>query len=107
MGEAIGKGTRSAKLEEMVEQNPDAPFPRYALALEYRSAGLSDEALELFEGLIRRQPEYVPAYLQFALLLQECGDDDRMVEILNQGIAAAARQGDRKAVEELSALLEE
>ncbi len=61
------------KLQKLIENNPDDPFPCYGLAMELRGLNLASKAAGVFSELLQRRPNYVAAYLQYAV----CGRPDR------------------------------
>lgn len=95
------------RLLEFVEKSPDSPFARYALAMECRSRGMQERALENFRTLARQHPEYTATYLQFGLALIEFGEAAHAADIFRRGIEMAAKNGDQHARDELSAALRE
>ena len=56
--------SRKQQLEEMLAEDPNDPFLRYGLAMEYVSAGDDAAAAKCLQELIAVTPDYVPAYLQ-------------------------------------------
>jgi tetratricopeptide (TPR) repeat protein len=108
MGEALKPGaSRLERLQEMATRNPGDPFPRYALALEYRDLGRLEEAEAWLRPLLAPPVEYVPAFLQLGMLLVDQERTDAAREVLIQGVQAAGRKGDRRAEAEMQALLDE
>ncbi|MBI1389484.1 MAG: tetratricopeptide repeat protein [bacterium] len=97
---------RLDQLKEMLEQDPDDAFVRYALALEYRKAGLIEEAADQFEQTIGRHAEYVPAYFMLGQMLADEGRTADAAQRLREGIAMAHRAGDSHAQAEMQDLLE-
>jgi tetratricopeptide (TPR) repeat protein len=97
---------RIEEFRKFVEQYPDQPFARYALAMEYRGAGRLDEARNAFADLVARKPDYVPAYLQFGMLLVQMGQRDDARDVFRRGIEAARKSGDGHALSELTSSLE-
>ena len=93
-------------LEEFVRASPDEPLPRYALAMEYRSLGRLEDAVSTFCDLLARRPEYVPTYLMLGQTLIGLGRPEQARPILEQGIAAAQKAGDRHAADELQDALD-
>lgn len=94
-------------LRGFIAERPDDPFPRYALALEYKNAGQLDEAWETFRMLMDEHRDYVPAYLHAGHTLLAL---NRMAEarvVFENGIAASGRRGDSHARGELEAALAE
>ena len=90
-------------LTKMIEARPDDPFPRYGLAMEYKSRGAHVEARGAFEGLLKRFPDYVPAYLMYGNLLEDMQDMAGAATMYGRGIKAARAAGDDHALEELEA----
>lgn len=97
---------RLDQLTEMLEQDPNDPFIRYALALELKKHGRMDEALDRFEETIGRSPDYVPAYFMIGQLLAELGRETDASHRLREGIAMAQRQGDSHAQGEMQEFLD-
>lgn len=97
---------RLGHLKELLRHDPDDPFLHYGIAMEYVSMEKFGEALEAFDEIFQRFPNYVPNYYQFGKLLFETGSGDRSLSVLKTGIGVAQKAGDRHAASELSALLE-
>jgi len=93
---------RLPMLRKLAEARPGDPFPRYGLAMELAKRD-GDEAVTVFESLLRDHPGYVPSYLMFGNLLVARGERVRAGEVLDRGIAAARAAGDDHALGELSA----
>lgn len=93
-------------LEKYIEEDPNEPFNRYALALELAHEEPT-KATELLLHLIKEQPDYVPSYYQAAVLLLDHNRYEETRIILEKGVAIARKQNDRKAQAELKLLLEE
>ena len=91
---------RLEALKKFVEEEPDDPFNRYALALETLKSD-SDKAYQLFEELIKGNAEYLPTYYPFAQLLVERKNSIRAEEIFKAGLEMARKQKDAKAVREI------
>ncbi|HEY8505251.1 MAG TPA: tetratricopeptide repeat protein [Gemmataceae bacterium] len=99
------KTPRMRQIEEMLAAEPGDAFLRYALAMEYVGAGDDETALLHLRGLIAREP-YVPAYLQAGQALIRLDRLGEAREVLREGIAQAARQGDAHAEGEMRGFLE-
>jgi thioredoxin-like negative regulator of GroEL len=97
--------SRKEQIEEMLALDPDDVFLRYGLAMEHASAGDDEKAAEVLLDLTRRDPDYVPAYLQAGQALLRLGRDGEAQAALRAGVAAANRKGDGHAAGEMSALL--
>lgn len=98
---------RLSMLERMAQSDGNDPFPRYGLALEYRKLGRHDEALAAFGELVRRHPDYVPAYLMFGNFLRELGRPGEAADVYARGISVARSSGDAHALGELEGALAE
>ncbi|WP_428263516.1 tetratricopeptide repeat protein [Haliangium sp.] len=92
---------RIATFKIHIAQNPHDPFPRYALAMEYRSLGQLQKARLVFKDLAMQFPDYVPTYLLYGSTLVELGEKDEAEEIFQRGIAVAGRKRDAHARGEL------
>jgi Tfp pilus assembly protein PilF len=96
---------RKERLQEMLAEQPNDPFLRYGLAMEFLSEGSDDEAVRCFNELIAVTPDYVPAYLQAAQALVRLRRTEQARQVFSRGIAAAQKQGDQHAAEEMQAFL--
>ncbi len=96
---------RIESMRQFAQQFPDNPFPRYALALEYKNAGRSDEAVATFRDLSERLPAYVPCYLQYGKLLSDLGRVDEARDVLSRGVEKAREARDQHALGEIQGLL--
>jgi len=92
-------------LQAFIAQKPRDPFPRYALALEYKNAGRMDKAQATFAELTALDPTYVPAYLHAGHVLLAVGRRDEARATYQAGVAAATRAGDTHARGELEGAL--
>jgi tetratricopeptide (TPR) repeat protein len=88
-----------------IAQNPQDPFPRYALALEYKNGGRLDDARATFEALMTAHPDYTAAYLHAGNTAVALGLKDEAGAIYRRGIEACARKGDAHARGELEGAL--
>jgi Tfp pilus assembly protein PilF len=98
--------TRKQQLEEMLAEDPKDPFLRYGLAMEYVSAGDPETAVRCFRELFAVAPAYVPAYLQAGQVLARLGRATEARDVLREGMAVAAREGDQHAHGEMEALFD-
>jgi predicted Zn-dependent protease len=94
-------------LKDFVAKNPNDPFPRYGLAMEYKNAGRLSEAEAEFAGLRQAFPDYVPAYLHAGNVARALKQRERAESIYRAGIEAATRKRDQHARGELEAALAE
>lgn len=96
---------RIAAFRQFIDKSPRDPFPRYGLAMEYKSRGDLAQARAAFDELITGFPDYVPAYLHAGGVLVASGEKDAAAEMFRRGIAAAQAKGDLHAKKELEAAL--
>ncbi len=92
---------RKELLLELFRDNPDDPFTRYALALEYRKENLPGKAREVLESLRRDMPDYLALYYQLGKLIEEAGDLEGALAVYREGHALATKQRDLKTRSEL------
>jgi tetratricopeptide (TPR) repeat protein len=98
--------SRKQQIEEMLAGDPNDPFLRYGLAMEFVSAGQDEEAVRCFRELIEKTPDYVPGYMQAGRALARLNRLEEARAIFQAGIAAARKQGDLHAAEEMTGFLE-
>ena len=91
---------RLSQLKRFAAEDPDDPFNRYALALEFLKSDRAI-AIELFDQLIRAHPEYLPTYYPFAHLLIEQKKTEKAEQIFLAGIEQAKAAGEEKTMKEL------
>ena len=96
---------RMRQLLQMLERQPDDPFLLYGLAMEHKKADEPARALEYFEKVLRRDPNYCYAYYQRAQVHESLGDIDAARRSLREGLDAADRSGDAHARQEIEAAL--
>lgn len=94
-------------LKEILAQDPTNKLARYGLAMEYSSAGATDESVAEFQKLIEQDPQYANAYFMAAQTLQRAERNDEAKEMLAKGINAAQRAGNKHAESEMQAMLDE
>jgi tetratricopeptide (TPR) repeat protein len=99
--------TRLQMLTEFLEQNPGDAFARYGLAMEYSNAGQTEKALAEFGRLLELHPDYTNAYFMAAQALERAGRTAEAKTMLENGLAAARRTGNKHAMSEMSGMLEE
>ncbi len=98
---------RLAILRSFAEKRPQDPFPRYALAMEYKTAGDAASAWHVFEALVAEHPDYVPSYSPAGEVLLALGRGGDARALYAKGIEAAARKNDAHAREHLEGMLAE
>lgn len=93
---------RISQLEAFMKEDPNDPFNRYALALEYLKVDVA-KAQTLFQELLKAHPEYLPTYYPFAHLLLEKKKYDEAESIFTSGMQQAKLAGNQKTFRELQA----
>ena len=96
-----------AVFTEILAQDPNHAFARYGLAVEYSQRGDTTLALEQFDELQRRHPDYTAGYQMAAQTLAATGNTQQAEERLRAGIASARRTQNRHALTEMEGMLGE
>ncbi len=99
--------SRMEMLTLFLDQNPNDAFARYGLAMEYSRAGQTDKALAEFNNLLQVHPDYTNGYFMAAQTLERVGRRPDARKMLENGIAAAKRAGNKHALSEMSGMLDE
>jgi predicted Zn-dependent protease len=97
MGDVLKSAPDSPRLtilKSFAEKRPQDPFPRYALAMELKTAGDLPGAWQVLQALIADHPGYVASYAPASSVLGELGQASAAREVLKKGIAAAGRQNE-------------
>jgi tetratricopeptide (TPR) repeat protein len=97
--------SRIDALVGFIQQNPQDPFPRYALALEFKNAGRLDDARAAFDSLMAAHPDYTAAYLHAGNTIVALGLREEAKAVYQRGIDACVRKGDTHARGELEGAL--
>jgi tetratricopeptide (TPR) repeat protein len=103
---ALMAASRRQQLEALLADDPNDPFLRYGMAMEFSSEGDHDTALRWFNDLIQVQPEYVPAYLQAGQALVRLDREEEAMAVYQAGIAMAKKMGDAHAAGEMEQFLD-
>ena len=99
--------SRLQMLIQFLEQNPGDAFARYGLAMEYSKAGQTEQSLAEFKKLLELHPDYTNGYFMAAQTLERNGRTNEARQMLENGISAARRTGNKHALSEMSGMLEE
>jgi tetratricopeptide (TPR) repeat protein len=98
---------RMDMLSAFLEQNPNDAFARYGLAMEYSKAGQTEKALAEFNHLLQLHPDYANGYFMAAQTLERIGRRPEAKKMLESGVEAAKRTGNKHALSEMSGMLDE
>jgi tetratricopeptide (TPR) repeat protein len=101
------ESSRMEMLASFLEQNPNDAFARYGLAMEYSKAGQTEKALAEFNQLLRLHPDYTNGYFMAAQTLERIGRRPEAKTMLENGVEAAKRTGNKDALSEMSGMLDE
>jgi predicted Zn-dependent protease len=96
-----------AGLREILALDAKNSFARYGVAMELASRGETAGALKEFDTLLSDHPDYTAGYFMAAQTLTKAGRTAEAVERLKAGIGSAARSGNRHALSEMQAMLDE
>jgi Tfp pilus assembly protein PilF len=99
--------SRIEKLLDYMKASDKDSFLQHALALEYIKIGKDEEARELFNEILLREPTYIGSYYHLAKLLERIGETEEAVITYNKGMEEAKKAGDNHTYNELRAALEE
>src|SRR5690242_15553610 len=99
--------SRLQMLAQFLEQNPGDAFARYGLAMEYSNAGQTEQALAEFNKLLELHPDYTNGYFMAAQALERTGRTAEAKSMLEEGMEAARRTGNKHALSEMTGMLEE
>ena len=99
--------SRLQMLTEFLQQNPGDAFARYGLAMEYSNAGQTEQALAEFRKLLELHPDYTNGYFMAAQALERSGRTAEAKKMLENGVEAARRTGNKHALSEMAGMLEE
>ncbi|MBL7924572.1 MAG: tetratricopeptide repeat protein [Bacteroidia bacterium] len=99
---------RVEQLKQLLEQDPQDAFCRYALGLELAGSTIhQEEALQVFMDLLKDQPDYLPVYYQLGQLYKNKGMTEDALEVVERGMEIALQQGNRHTFSELEFLKDE
>jgi predicted Zn-dependent protease len=96
-----------AGLREILALDAKSSFARYGIAMELAGRGDAEEALKEFDILLASDPDYTAAYFMSAQTLANIGRTQEAIARLKGGISCAARTGNRHALSEMQAMLDE
>jgi tetratricopeptide (TPR) repeat protein len=98
---------RLESLLELHKKDSKDSFIIYAIALEYNAAKDFSKAEEYFDLVLRQDPDYIPAYLQYGILKSNLKKKEEAVKIFENGIIIANKIGDKHASNEMEGFLNE
>jgi predicted Zn-dependent protease len=96
-----------AGLREILELDAGNSFARYGLAMELAKSGETAAAMTEFDTLTANDPGYTAGYFMAAQTLATVGRTAEAIAKLKTGISSAEQSGNRHAVSEMQAMLDE
>ncbi len=97
--------SRMAKIQQMLQADPNDVFLNFSLAMEYVKEGRPDEAVQQFARVSKLDPNHVSAYYQQANALVGLCRAAEARQVLERGVEAARRTGDGHMVDKMSEML--
>ena len=97
--------SRIKQLEDFLQKEPDDSFLNYALAIEYIGINEKSKAKDIFENIIKRDPDYTATYYHLGKLFQEEKNVDRAEEIYQEGIRLTRMRKEQHKLAELQTAL--
>jgi len=98
------------KLEQLLQfldMAPHDPFSLYSIAYEYYKAGDWDEALNYFQKLRKKHPNYVGTYYHLGKLWEKLEQAENAYETYEAGILVAKQLKDFHSLGELQRALQQ
>jgi len=94
---------RLQQLTAFLQENPEDPFLKYAIATEYLKLGNTAEALRYYEDLKENHPAYVGTYYHLGKLYEVLDRKEEAIAVYEKGMEVANVKRDRHALSELKA----
>ena len=98
---------RLDSLLKLLEQDPDDSFLSYGIALEHISTCNFEGAERYLSLILKKDPDYVPAYMQLAQVYENLNLIDKAKNIYKEGIEIARKNNDSHAADEMEDFLNE
>lgn len=92
---------RLQKLLNFLENEPNDPFLKYALATEYFNVKDFDKALHYYEDLINNHSDYVGTYYHLGKLYEIIDRKEDAIMTYKNGMEVCRKAGDMHAFSEL------
>lgn len=93
--------SRLERLFEMLKDEPNDSFLKYAIATEYVKQNDMSKALYYYLDLIKSDEDYVGTYYHLAKLYERTGEKGKAMDIYTKGMQVARKLGDSHAFSEL------
>jgi len=93
--------SRIEQLQELLKDDINDSFLKYALALEYVKVKENDTAIDCFLKLIKEDKNYVASYYQLGKLYESLNAVEKAMGIYKNGIEIAQKSENKKTLREL------
>ncbi len=90
------------QLQDLLQKEPRDAFLNFGLAMSYRSAGRTEEALAQFDLTLEIDPNYIAAFFHKGQLQAQVSDIEGARATLTTGIETAKKVGDGHAEGEMT-----
>ena len=94
-------------LREILALDAKNSFARYGVAMELAGRGETEAGLAEFDTLLQSDPAYTAGYFMAAQTLANAGRTAEAIARLKAGVECANRTGNRHAMSEMQAMLDE
>ncbi|MDB5024533.1 MAG: tetratricopeptide repeat protein [Mucilaginibacter sp.] len=98
------QSNRLDKLLEFLKNEPEDEFLQYALATEYLRLNETDKALQYYENLVNKHPDYVGTYYHLGKLYEALNRKPDAISTYEKGMEIARQKRDNHAFSELQAV---
>ena len=92
---------RLQKLLDFLQNEPNDPFLKYALATEYLNANDLDTAMRFYEDLLKNHSDYVGTYYHAGKLYEQLDRKGDAIVTYQKGMQVARTANDTHAFSEL------
>ncbi|MDB5145564.1 MAG: tetratricopeptide repeat protein [Mucilaginibacter sp.] len=99
--------SRLDKLLEFLKNEPEDEFLQYALATEYLRLKETSKALQYYENLVNKHPDYVGTYYHLGKLYEALNRKPDAINIYERGMEIAKKKRDNHAFAELQTVYRE
>jgi tetratricopeptide (TPR) repeat protein len=99
--------SRLDKLLEFLKNEPEDEFLQYALATEYLRLNETDKALQYYENLVNKHPDYVGTYYHLGKLYEALNRKPDAINTYEKGMEIAKQKRDNHAFAELQTVYRE
>ena len=95
---------RLQKLLQFIENEPNDPFLKYAIATEYSNRNDPENALKYFEDLVANHHNYVGTYYHLGKLYESLNRKEEAIKTYQEGMKIARSANDNHAFSELQSV---